>query len=342
MTVRAAVVVDRGDFRLEASLEVGGGEVVALVGPNGAGKSTLLRAIAGLERLGSGRVEIDGVAVDDPASGVFVEPSRRRVGFVFQDYLLFPHLTVKDNIGFGRGAAVRAREWMDRLGVDALADRKPAEISGGQAQRVALARALAVDPAVLLLDEPLAALDVESRHEVRSGLRQHLENLGIPVVLVTHDPVDAALLADRMIVLEGGRVSQEGKLVALTSRPRSAWTARLAGTNLYRGTAEGHLFAVDGGGELALADPHWGPALATVAPRAVSVHLDPPVGSPRNVWSGTVSAVEPAGGRIRVTVAGAPPIVAEVTQAAATELDLAGRSRVWVSVKAAEIEVYPP
>ena len=341
MTLVADVVVDRGDFRLDVRLEVAPGEVVAIVGPNGAGKTTLLRALAGLDRLTEGWVRVEEAVLADVDTGTDLEPASRRVGLVFQNYLLFPHLDVAANVAFGRNSGAGAAEWMDRLDLAPLAERMPHELSGGQAQRVALARALAPRPRLLLLDEPLAALDVESRHDVRRQLAEHVGALDIPVLMVTHDLIDAAILADRMIVLEDGEVTQAGTLAEITARPRSSWAARLAGANLYQGRAEGHVLELADGGALTLADELHGPAFASIAPQAVSVHLKPPEGSPRNVWQGRIAGLEPAGGRVRVRIDGIPPVVAEITQNAAASLGLAKVETVWVSVKAAEIAAYP-
>lgn len=340
MTLVADVLVDRGDFRLDVRLEVAPGEVVGIVGPNAAGKTTLLRALAGLDRLNQGWVRVDGAVLADVEAGVDIEPASRRVGLVFQNYLLFPHLNVAANVAFGRNSRAGAVEWMDRLDLGPLAGRMPHELSGGQAQRVALARALATGPRLLLLDEPLAALDVESRHEIRRQLAEHVGALDIPVLMVTHDLIDAAILADRLIVLENGKATQVGTLAEITARPRSSWAARLAGANLYQGRAEGHILELADGGVLTLADELHGPAFASIAPQAVSVHLKAPEGSPRNVWQGRIAGMEPVGGRIRVRIDGMPPVVAEITQNAAVSLGLADVDTVWVSVKAAEIEAY--
>src|SRR6185369_5578515 len=214
--VDADIVVDRGGFRLSLSVSVGPGEVVALLGPNGAGKTTALRALAGLVPLTDGSVRIAGSIMDDPGTETFVPAHRRSIGVVFQDYLLFPHLTARDNVAFGprshgatkADAQAIADRWLARVGLPDLARRKPRQLSGGQAQRVALARALAVDPALLLLDEPLAALDARTRLETRAQLHRHLAEHQGATLLVTHDPLDALVLADRLVILEEiGRAS---------------------------------------------------------------------------------------------------------------------------------------
>jgi molybdate transport system ATP-binding protein len=269
---------------------------------------------------------------------------------VFQDHLLFPHLDAEANVAFGlrcaglgrADAARRARGWLERVGLGGKARAMPAELSGGQAQRVALARALAPDPAVLLLDEPLAALDATTRVEVRTELRRHLAEFAGVRLLVTHDPVDVATLADRVVVLEGGRSVQEGSPAEVATRPRTTWAASLAGLNLLAGTAAGRTVALDGGGELVVAeDAGPGPVLAALAPRSVSLHQAKPRGSARNAWRGTVVAVEPVGERVRVRVDGPPSLVAEVTAASAAELGLELGAPVWFAAKATEVDVYP-
>ena len=343
------VVVERDAFRLDVGIEAGPGEVLAVLGPNGAGKTTLLRAVSGLAPLTDGRLEVGGVVVDDVAADVFVPPSRRRIGLVFQDHRLFPHLSVTDNVAFGvrAGGAARtaardlARAQLRRLGLGEYADRAPATLSGGEAQRVALARALAPDPVALLLDEPLAALDVESRMRVRAWLAEHLRDHAGPTLLVTHDPVDALVLGDRILVVEGGAVAQLGSAEDLGRRPATDYVAQLLGINLLRGRAhDGHV-DVRGGGTWTVADRHAsGPVLLAVRPAAVALHGDRPTGSPRNVWPGTVESVQTTGDRVRVAVVGSPSLQVDLTAAAVVELGLRPGSSVWLSVKATEVEVY--
>jgi molybdate transport system ATP-binding protein len=347
----ARVAVDRPGFALDASLTADPGEVIGLLGPNGAGKTTVLRALAGLVALSAGRVALGAAVLDDPAAGVFVPPERRPVGLVFQDHLLFPHLSVRENVAFaprcaglGRAAARRRADgWLERLDLAALADRKPATLSGGQAQRVALARTLAAEPALLLLDEPLAALDAGTRLTVRADLRGHLTGYGGPSVVVTHDPVEAMVLADRLVVLERGRVVQEGPPAEVARRPRTAYVAQLVGLNLYRGTATAAGVELDGGARLVTADgPRTGRVLVAVRPSAVALAVEPPHGaSPRNAWPGTVAGLERLGDRVRVAVDGPPAVLADVTALAVAELGLAPGRRVWTAVKATELEVYP-
>ncbi len=344
----ADVEVHRGTFGLAASLRVGPGETVAVVGPNGAGKTTLLRALAGLVPLEGGRIVLGGRVLDDVGAGVAVPVEDRPVGVVFQDHLLFPHLDAVDNVAFGlrsrgiprRVANERALVWLERVGLGARAAARPAELSGGQAQRVALARALATEPDLLLLDEPLTALDAATRVETRRDLRRHLaEHSGVRIV-VTHDPLEAAALAERLVVLEAGHVVQEGSLADLTARPRTRYVADLVGVNLLAGWASGSRIDV-GGLELVAPEPGEGDVLVVVAPRAVTLSIARPSGTARNVWPGRVEGVEAAGDRVRVLVAGPARIVAEVTGAAADDLGLREGSPVWVAVKATELEVFP-
>lgn len=345
----ADVGVALGPLELDAHLGAGPGEVVAVMGPNGAGKSTLLRALVGLTPLDHGSIALDGEVLDDPDSGRFVPPDRRRVGVVFQDLVLFPHLTAVDNVAFGlreagrdrAGAQRTAAAWLDRVGLGDVAERPAPQLSGGQAQRVALARALAPEPRLVLLDEPLTALDAATRAEVRRDLGRHLRDLAVPAVVVTHDAVDAVALADRVVVLEAGRVVQTGALAELSSRPRTRYVADLLGLNLLAGEARGTTVALAGGQDLVVADPARGPVLAVVRPSAVSLHRSEPAGSARNRWPGTVAELELAGERVRVRVHGPVPLVAEVTPAAVAELDLREGADVWTSVKATEIDAYP-
>ncbi|HVQ93722.1 MAG TPA: ABC transporter ATP-binding protein [Mycobacteriales bacterium] len=349
--LRAVAQVRRGAFTLDAEVTAARGEVVALLGPNGAGKSTMLRVLAGLLPVDTGEVVLDGAPLDDPARGVFVPAAARPVGLVFQDYLLFPHLSVRQNVEFApraQGASrAQARALADpllaRFGLTELAGRRPGTLSGGQAQRVALARTLAAAPRLLLLDEPLAALDASTRLAVRAELREHLSSYGGPALVVTHDPVEAMVLADRLVVVEAGRVVQDGAATEIARRPRTEYVARLMGLNLYRGTAGGGTVDLDGGGRLVVADAEAaGRVLVALRPAAVSLHTDQPrQASPRNAWAGTVSTVEPMGDRVRVTIAAVPPVRADVTPLAVAELGLRPGRPVWTAVKATELDVYP-
>jgi molybdate transport system ATP-binding protein len=345
----AHVVLGRGKLDLDVEVAVAAGEVVALLGPNGAGKTTVLRALAGLQRLDRGHIALDGRVIAEPARGRHVAPAERRVGVVFQDQLLFPHLTVRENVAFGpraRGvpaatARADADAWLERVGLDDRADDLPRQLSGGQAQRVALARALVTHPAALLLDEPLAALDVDTRREVRGVLRHHLAAFPGPAVLVTHDPVEALTLADRLCVLERGRITQTGTPAEVAAHPRSSFVAELVGLNLLRGVADGTRITVAGGVELRSADPAHGPVAVVVHPRAVAVHRRLPEGSPRNVLTGEVADLDVRGDHVRVRVTGPVPLVAEVTPAAVAALDLGSGGTVHLAVKATELAVHP-
>lgn len=346
--LQAHLVARHGSaFALDAELAVTAHGTTALLGPNGAGKSTVLAAIAGLQPLASGRIRMGDVVWDDPAAGVFVPPEERRVGVVFQDRRLFEHLSVLDNVAFaarsrgvGRAEArAGARGWLDRLGLTALADRRPEALSGGQAQAVALCRALASDPDLVLLDEPMSALDVGARHDMRRLLSDVLGELEVPRLLVTHDPLEAFLLADRIHVLEGGRITQVGTPDEIRLHPRTPYAADLVGTNLVHGRAHGGAVDVDGH-RLQIADVDVvGPVLLTIHPRAVSVHAASPHGSPRNVWTSTIERVEDLGGRVRLLVGAPLPLTVEVTRAAVASLDLAVGREVWLAVKATEIVV---
>ncbi len=348
MSLDANVQIRIGSLDVEIDLVVGD-EVVAVLGPNGAGKTTLLRALAGLAPIDAGRVTLDGIVLDDPEAGVFVPPSRRSIGVVFQDYVLFPFLDARDNVAFGlrsRGASKsearrRAEEWLARLGVSERARAKPAELSGGQAQRVALARAVVGNPRLLLLDEPLAALDAGARIDVRRELRAQLADVAGARVIVTHDPLDAAALADRVVIVEGGAVTQQGSMDDIALHPRSSYVADLVGLNLYRGVARDGVVSLHGGGEIVVADRAvTGEVHVAIHPRAVAVHLEAPGGSVRNHWAGHVTSVERLGDRVRVAVEGPIHTIAEVTRASAAELGLEPGRAVVAAVKAAEVQVY--
>jgi molybdate transport system ATP-binding protein len=348
MSLHARVRTQLGSLRLECDLDIPSNITVAVLGPNGAGKTTLLRVIAGLVPVDEGRIEVDGSAFEDTATRTWLTPEARRVGFVFQDHGLFPHLSVLDNVAFGlraRGvdrktAHARANEWLERVSLGPYAAARPAALSGGQSQRAALARALVTDPRVLLLDEPLASVDASARLELRRALREHLARFTGVRLIVTHDPLEAASLAESVVVLEDGRVTQQGPFGEVSARPRSAWIARVAGLNLLRGTVSSGALLVDDGPWLTVATDVEGPALATVQPRAVALYRRAPDGSPRNVLPCSVAGVDPEGDRWRIRLDGPFPLVAEVTTAAAAELRLAEGGEVFAVVKATEIDVY--
>ena len=347
--VSAQISLRLGTLDLRIDVELGPGEVVALLGPNGAGKTTVLRTLAGLQAIEAGRVEIGGRVVDDPLSGSFVQPEHRPVGVVFQDYLLFPHLSVLDNVAFGpraRGAArsaarAEAAEWVGRVGLTTYAHSKPSTISGGQAQRVALARALATRPELLLLDEPLAALDAATRATTRRDLRHHLAAFSGATVIVSHDPLDALALADRVIILESGSVTQAGPIAEVTTRPRTDYVAALLGVNLLRGHADATMVQIDGSSTVVrIADDRSGPVNLLGRPQAVALHPSAPDTSARNVWHCDVTGFDLMGDHVRVHLDGDIGLVAEVTPAAVAELGLVEGSRVWASVKATDIAAF--
>jgi molybdate transport system ATP-binding protein len=313
----ARVVVERPAFRLDVDLGVPAGSVTAVVGPNGAGKSTLLRALAGLVPLTAGRVALDGRVLERAGDGeptARIPAEGRGIGVVFQDHLLFPHLSALGNVAFGprahgvarADAEHRARALLDRLGIVHLADRRPARLSGGQSQRVALARALVLEPPLLLLDEPMAALDAGTRLDVRDLLADELRRFGGAAVLVTHDPVDALALADRIHVLEGGRRVQEGAPAEVAARPATAYVARLVGMNRVEGR-----------------DPAGRPAVLVAAPADVTLARGPDVGNDHAIHvelTGVVHRVEAAAGRIRVTLRLVAPAAGELTPDAGAEV----------------------
>lgn len=337
---------------VDLELSVAPGQVLAVLGPNGAGKSTLLGLLAGLLRPTAGRVVLDGeVLVDD--RGTFVPPHRRGVGLLAQDAMLFPHLDVEANVAFGPRSAgssrtharERAQQLLGDVGMTPFAGRRPHELSGGQAQRVAIARALAAEPRLLLLDEPMAALDVTAAPEVRQVLRRVLRGTGRCAVLVTHDPLDALALADQVVVLEAGRVAERGPAQQVLSSPKSAFGARLAGLVLIPGTitADG-LATADGTVVHGLVTGAVGEhGVALFSPSVVSVHASDPGGSPRNRWSATVLDVVPRGEVVRVRARPDAPaghdVLADITVAAAAELDLAPGGPVHLVVKATAVRI---
>jgi molybdate transport system ATP-binding protein len=307
--------------RLDAAVSAEPGAVVAVIGPNGAGKTTLLRAVAGLVEM-QGEVTVDGESWTTPRRLV----RERRLGFVFQDQSLFPHLSALDNVAFGlrarrtprRAAEAAAHGWLDRFGIDDLANRRPGELSGGQAQRVAIARALAPDPSLLLLDEPFAGLDVGVATSLRLELARHLRDFAGVTLLVTHDALDALTLADQVLVLDGGSVAQAGTPREVAARPRTDHVARLVGLNVIRD----------------------GDTYRSFSPRAVTVSLNRPEGSARHQWTGPVVSAVPHGDAVRLLVSADPDLLADVTPAAAAELGLTPGSQVWLSVKATAVEAY--
>ncbi len=345
--LHASLVASRGNsFHLNISLDIDAGRTVALLGPNGAGKSTTVGLLAGLQPLDAGCISLGGRVLDDPDRGIFVPAAERRVGVVFQDYLLFPHLTVAENVAFGLEARLGRRQetrtlvmsWLQRLDLAELAERVPADLSGGQAQRAALARALATEPELLLLDEPLAALDVSARAQLRRVLIDHLGAFPGPRLLITHDPTEAFLLADEIRVIEDGAITQVGAADDIRLRPRTRYIADLAGINLVRGEAVRGVISV-GQHRLITADTTaHGSVLATIQPQAISVHRHQPEGSARNVWPTRITSIEHYGDRVRLLTAEPLPLTVEVTPAAVAALRLGDETEVWLSIKATEIE----
>ncbi|MEO7398928.1 MAG: ABC transporter ATP-binding protein, partial [Ilumatobacteraceae bacterium] len=296
----------------------------------------------------SGNIALDGVPLDDPGHGVFVAAEQRPIAFVFQDYLLFAHLSALENVAFGlraRGVAKgiarqRAGELLERVGLVEHAGHKPHALSGGQAQRVALARALATEPRLLLLDEPLAALDAGARSSVRRDLRRSLESFDGMRLLVTHDPVDAYALADRVAIVDGGRIIQVGTIAEVTAHPRSRYVADLIGVNLIAGIVGDGALVTASGAQVVVADAAGGESLAMIRPQAISIHRDPASGSARNQWLVTVTDIDRLGDRVRIGLEGDLALVAEITIDALHALEIRPGDTVWAAAKATDIEVY--
>jgi molybdate transport system ATP-binding protein len=321
-------------LELDADLRVEEPGCMAIVGPSGAGKSTVLRIVAGLRRPAAGRVEVGGEVWLDSGRGVDLPPEERSCGFMFQDYALFPHLSAWRNVAFGISAPRskrrdRALELLERFGVGELADARPGSISGGERQRVALARVLARDPGLLLLDEPLSALDARTRAHAGRELVAALTGAGVPAVVVTHDFAEAALLAEEICVMDRGRIVQRGTAAELSARPASAFVAEVAGSVVLTGTASREsrglsLVELDGGGQLRSSDQVEGRAAACVFPWEIS--LEPagaePRGSALNRLAVEVVSVAEVGTRVRVGLVAPQPLVAEVTAESTRSLGL--------------------
>jgi molybdate transport system ATP-binding protein len=342
-----------GSFSLDASLAVQPGEVLVLLGPNGSGKTTCLDLLAGLRAPDRGRVSLDGVVLCDTESGIDLAPEERRVGLVFQDFALFPHLTVRGNVSYGprargetREAAERTvSEWLHRLELDALAERPVAELSGGQRQRVAIARALASGARLLLLDEPFASLDATLRAGVRAELRTFLRTVGRPAIVVTHDPLDAFVMADRIAVLETGRVVQSGTAEELLSHPRTAFVAELVGLNFYQAELAGGTglkeARVGGATFHVLADALAGAVHLAFAPSDVALFQEPSTGSFQNTFEARVRETRSLPDRVRVILDAGIVIAADITREASRRFELAPGSSLRALIKATSIRVYP-
>jgi len=329
----------------DGSMKVADAETVAIIGPNGAGKSSLLEVIAGILRPDTGRATLDGETLFDRS--VWLQPHARGTALLAQDPLLFPHLNVLDNVAFGprsRGKSTKAsrataRHWLNEVDATELADRKPAQLSGGQAQRIAVARALATEPRLLLLDEPMAALDVAVVPSMRHMLKRVLAHR--TAIIVTHDVLDAVLLADRVIVMEDGRIAEEGPTKDVLARPRSEFGASIAGLNLMRGSAvDGAVrtpsgTVVTGMSESPINDGEF--VVAVFSPSSVAVYLERPAGSPRNAFAATIRELEPHGAHVRVRT---EELSADITIPVVAELELTPGKDVFLVVKASEVAIY--
>ena len=330
----------RRDFRLSLALAVGA-ETVAVVGPSGSGKSSLLRAVAGLERPARGRIALGDRVLFDSARRIDLPPERRAVGLVFQEYALFPHMTVLANVGFG--GRRRARELLERLSIGHLAGARPGELSGGERQRVALARALAREPGALLLDEPMSALDPHTRERVRGELRGLLGELGLPTLLVSHSFSDAAALAGRVAVLEDGRLVQQGAPGELIARPADPFVASLTGANLLPGEVvgeEGGLSVVRlaGGATVYSGDRLLGEVGVVVQPSEVAIARSVAADSTLNHVRGRIASVVRLSNRARVQVAG---ITAEITAMSLDRMGLAEGDEAVATFKATGTRLVP-
>lgn len=344
-----------GGFELGATLAVEEHSVMVLVGESGSGKTTLLRMLAGLVHPDHGRIEVDGMIWFDGSRGESLPASERAVGYVAQDYALFPHLTAAENVAFGlraqgihaRGVGLRVAAALERLGIAALAQRRPHELSGGQQQRVAIARAIVLEPLLLLLDEPLSALDVQTRRTIRGELRRLLAELPCTTLYVTHSPAEALAFGEAITVLEAGHISQSGTREDLMRHPRSPYVAEFLGVNFFRGSVStggvgGARIALPQG-ELVIADAGAeGEVAVVVHPREITLALEMPSGTARNVFAGAIEELvpePPTGEVVRVSLATTPPLIAEVTRQAVEALGLKPGTKVFASFKAAGVIV---
>ncbi|HBV25931.1 MAG TPA: ABC transporter ATP-binding protein [Acidimicrobiaceae bacterium] len=335
----ARVILNRDSLTLDVELQLQHGEVIAVLGPNGAGKTSLLHALLGWLELESGWIMVDGEVIDSPDTDSYVPPQHRPFGMVFQDGLLFPHMSVEKNILFGAGKDFNLKPLAESLQANELLAKFPSELSAGERQRAAIARSLAARPKVLFLDEPFSALDIQGKRRGRSLLKEALA-IGVSgCLMVTHDLVDAFTLADRVMIIEGGKLTQFDVPDRIRSRPGSEWIADLVGWNYYEGIGEGSVVTLPHGTTIFTAqDDLDGPTSISINPASVSIFKSQPSGSPRNSWLSSIKNIEILDGRARVSLVGEIDICADITTAAANELRQSISSEVWVSVKATEVD----
>ena len=335
----ARVILNRDSLTLDVELQLQHGEVIAVLGPNGAGKTSLLHALLGWLELESGWIMVDGEVIDSPDTDSYVPPQHRPFGMVFQDGLLFPHMSVEKNILFGAGKDFNLKPLAESLQANELLAKFPSELSAGERQRAAIARSLAARPKVLFLDEPFSALDIQGKRRGRSLLKEALAIEVSGCLMVTHDLVDAFTLADRVMIIEGGKLTQFDVPDRIRSRPGSEWIADLVGWNYYEGIGEGSVVTLPHGTTIFTAqDDLDGPTSISINPASVSIFKSQPSGSPRNSWLCSIHNIEILGGRARVSLVGEIDICADITTAAANELRQSISSEVWVSVKATEVD----
>ena len=335
----ARVILNRDSLTIDVELQLQHGEVIAVLGPNGAGKTSLLHALLGWLELESGWIMVNGEVIDSPDTDSYVPPQHRPFGMVFQDGLLFPHMSVEKNILFGAGKDFNLKPLAESLQANELLAKFPSELSAGERQRVAIARSLAARPKVLFLDEPFSALDIQGKRRGRSLLKEALA-IGVSgCLMVTHDLVDAFTLADRVMVIEEGKLTQLDVPDRIRSRPGSEWIADLVGWNYYEGIGEGSVVTLPHGTTIFTAqDDLDGPTSISINPASVSIFRSQPSGSPRNSWLSSIQSIEILGGRARVSLVGEIDICADITITAANELRQLISSEVWVSVKATEVD----
>ena len=335
----ARVILNRDSLTLDVELQLQHGEVIAVLGPNGAGKTSLLHALLGWLELESGWIMVDGEVIASPDTDSYVPPQHRPFGMVFQDGLLFPHMSVEKNILFGAGKDFNLKPLAESLQASELLAKFPSELSAGERQRAAIARSLAARPKVLFLDEPFSALDIQGKRRGRSLLKEALAIEVSGCLMVTHDLVDAFTLADRVMIIEGGKLTQFDVPDRIRSRPGSEWIADLVGWNYYEGIGEGSVVTLPHGTTIFTAqDDLDGPTSISINPASVSIFKSQPSGSPRNSWLSSIQNIEILDGRARVSLVGEIDICADITTVAANELRQSISSEVWVSVKATEVD----